>query len=97
MIKLNEAGKKVYINKDDLLHREDGPAIEFAFGGKEWYINGIRLTEEEFNNRNKGEMSVTEVEKPSWLSRLHKRLLRKLYKRMLRSLLKLGYTIIRVN
>ena len=25
--------------KNGLLHREDGPAIEWADGGKEWYIN----------------------------------------------------------
>jgi hypothetical protein len=31
-----------------LLHREDGPAIEFANGNKEWYLNGKMYTEEEF-------------------------------------------------
>ncbi len=30
------------------LHREDGPAIEFSNGFKQWYLNGKRLTEEEF-------------------------------------------------
>ena len=30
-------------------HRIDGPAIEFASGHKHWYINGVRLTEAEFN------------------------------------------------
>ena len=29
-------------------HREDGPAIKWA-GGIEWYLDGSRLTEEEFN------------------------------------------------
>jgi hypothetical protein len=38
---------------NDKLHREDGPAIEYADGSKEWYINGKKLSEEEFNNRNK--------------------------------------------
>jgi len=32
-------------------HREDGPAIEHADGYKSWWINGTKLTEEEFNNR----------------------------------------------
>ena len=31
------------------LHRIDGPAIEYASGPKAWYINGVRLTEAEFN------------------------------------------------
>jgi hypothetical protein len=33
------------------LHRTDGPAIEHSDGDKEWYLNGIELTEEEFNER----------------------------------------------
>lgn len=28
--------------KDDLLHREDGPAVEWPDGTKEWYLNGKR-------------------------------------------------------
>ena len=35
-----------------VLHREDGPAVEYADGShKAWYINDKRLTEEEFNLR----------------------------------------------
>jgi hypothetical protein len=30
------------------LHREDGPAIEYADGTKYWFINGEKLTESEF-------------------------------------------------
>jgi hypothetical protein len=33
------------------LHREDGPAIIYADGDKFWYLEGIRYTEEEFNNK----------------------------------------------
>lgn len=40
---------KWYLNGK--LHREDGPAIEHADGGKEWYLNGEMLTEEEFKER----------------------------------------------
>jgi hypothetical protein len=39
---INEYGNKYYY-KDKamtILHREDGPAIELAGGGKAWYING---------------------------------------------------------
>lgn len=30
-------------------HREDGPAVEFGNGYKEWWIDGEKITEEEFN------------------------------------------------
>ena len=30
-----------------ILHREDGPALEWADGDKEWYLNGEEVTEEE--------------------------------------------------
>ena len=37
-----------YWYKGKNLHREDGPAIERADGNNAWFINGKRLTEEEF-------------------------------------------------
>jgi hypothetical protein len=33
-----------YLN--DKLHREDGPAVEWADGDKEWYLNGQRHRED---------------------------------------------------
>jgi hypothetical protein len=30
-------------------HRTDGPAVECADGSKEWYLNGIEYSEEEFD------------------------------------------------
>ena len=30
------------------LHREDGPAIEYANGSKYWYLNGKLLTEQQW-------------------------------------------------
>ena len=33
--------------KDGRLHREDGPAIEYANGSKHWYLNGKRVTRAE--------------------------------------------------
>mgnify|MGYP000185697326 CR=1 FL=1 len=41
-IHVNEAGTKRYYSDREMknLHREDGPAIEWAGGGKTWYING---------------------------------------------------------
>jgi hypothetical protein len=44
-VECTNGDKYWYIN--DKLHREDGPAIED--GDKKWYINGEKLTEEEFN------------------------------------------------
>ena len=35
---------------DGKLHREDGPAIEHSDGSKEWWVNGVQFTEEEFKN-----------------------------------------------
>ena len=32
---------------DGKLHREDGPAVEWSNGSREWYLNGEKLTEEE--------------------------------------------------
>ena len=29
-----------WFNLEGKLHREDGPAVEYADGGKEWYVNG---------------------------------------------------------
>jgi len=34
--------------KDDKLHREDGPAVEYADGAKAWYLNSIRYSEKDY-------------------------------------------------
>jgi hypothetical protein len=34
-------------------HRTDGPAVEWSDNYKEYWIDDVYLTEEEFNNRNK--------------------------------------------
>ena len=44
-----------YWYQNGLLHREDGPAIIFEDGEKRWHINGVQLTEAEFNQRVKNE------------------------------------------
>jgi len=52
----------IYIDKDGdkfyyknkamtILHREDGPAVEYASGYKFWYLNDEAFTEEQFNQR----------------------------------------------
>lgn len=46
---------------DGELHREDGPAVEDACGiNKEYYIDGIALSEEDFLKRNSPDMSILE-------------------------------------
>ena len=45
-MKLNKFGDKEWHNKNGQYHREDGPAIEYANGSKEWWVNGIRHRED---------------------------------------------------
>jgi hypothetical protein len=53
-----------YWYQNDKLHRLDGPAIEGANGYKAWCIDGKKLTEEEFNNRNnKVEVTLEDIAK----------------------------------
>ena len=39
-------GNKEWRNVDGVVHREDGPAIEWANGSKEWCLNGQRHRED---------------------------------------------------
>lgn len=41
--------KKWYVNGE--LHREDGPAYEDTNADKEWWLNGIKLTKQEFDTQ----------------------------------------------
>ena len=44
-VKVNEDGTRFwYLNGK--LHREDGPAVEYADGSKEWYLNDKRHCED---------------------------------------------------
>jgi len=49
--------------QDGNLHREDGPASEYADEYKFWFIEGKELSEEEFNNRNKVEVTLEDIAK----------------------------------
>jgi hypothetical protein len=42
----NNGTKRWYLNGK--LHREDGPAIEYADGNKGWYLNGIEYTKQKY-------------------------------------------------
>jgi hypothetical protein len=35
-------GNNYWYNSNNQLHRKDGPAIEYAIGTKEWWVNGMR-------------------------------------------------------
>lgn len=52
----NEFGDKEWTLNGEL-HREDGPAVEWANGAKEWYLNGKRHREDgpaiEYSNGHK--------------------------------------------
>lgn len=63
MVKVSDNGSKLWF-LNGKRHREDGPAIEWFDGTQEWYLNGVKLTEEEFNARNKvKEVTINELEK----------------------------------
>ena len=49
-VKVHDNGD-IYWYLNDKLHREDGPACEYANGTKEWYLNGKEFTEKEFLQR----------------------------------------------
>lgn len=34
---------KYYVNDKDFIHREDGPAVIYGNGDKEWWIDGYRI------------------------------------------------------
>jgi len=44
---IDDEGNKYWYNEDGELHREDGPAIEYVSGTKEWLINGELHREDE--------------------------------------------------
>ena len=48
-IEVDEYGDRRYYNALGQLHREDGPAITWANGGKSWILNGVCVSEYEFN------------------------------------------------
>jgi len=58
-IHINEDGDKTYWKNKEMTihHREDGPAIEWNDGSKEWWLNGKRHREDgpacEYANGNK--------------------------------------------
>lgn len=48
---------------DGELHREDGPAVEYVDGSKEWFLNGKKMTEGEHFNLSPYFQSLPEQER----------------------------------
>ena len=61
-VKVYDYGKKCWW-LNGKLHREDGPAMEWADGDKFWWLNGKRVTEEEHKRRTSPiiEMTVSQI------------------------------------
>ena len=64
-VEVAKDGTRRYYNNAGELHRDEGPAVEWADGTKEWYINGEELTEAEFLAATQPavEMTVADIEK----------------------------------
>lgn len=61
-VKVYPNGSKFWWLNEEL-HREDGPAIEWLDGTKEWYLNGVELSEQDFNTRmNTKELTINQIE-----------------------------------
>ena len=41
-IEVDDCGTRSYYNSAGELHRDDGPAVEWASGTESWYQNGLR-------------------------------------------------------
>ena len=63
-IHVDSDGDRLYYSdrKMTIRHREDGPAIEYADGDKEWWVDDKNLSEQEFNERmNPVELTLEDI------------------------------------
>ena len=58
---MNNRTIRYLLNKEDQLHREDGPAIVYSDGDKSWYLNGIEVNEDQIMNSAK-ELTMAQLE-----------------------------------
>jgi hypothetical protein len=57
-VRVYESGeRRWYLNGE--LHREDGPAVEYASGREFWYLNGEQLTEAEHAEKTNPAIEMT--------------------------------------
>ena len=52
-------GHKSWLSPKGVLHREDGPAIEYPDGLKHWYLNNRYYTKKEFDYLTQDKESAT--------------------------------------
>lgn len=52
IVEVHTSGNRYWYQNGER-HREDGPAIEYADGDREWWIEGKAFTEEQFNKQTK--------------------------------------------
>ena len=50
MLKIEKFENRKWYNSKGKLHREDGPAMEYTGGHKEWYLDGVEYTEKEYTD-----------------------------------------------
>jgi hypothetical protein len=62
-VTVEENGKICWYDENNRLHRLDGPAVVNSDRTEEYWINGTQLTKKNFDNYNKKEMTVAEIEK----------------------------------
>ena len=66
-IKIDENGTKFYFKDKAMtkLHREDGAALEYAYGYKAWFLEGNHYNEAEFKAKMQPvkELTVADIEK----------------------------------
>jgi hypothetical protein len=41
-MKINKFGNKIWTTNDGVLHRLDGPAVEYSGGSETWWMDGIK-------------------------------------------------------
>ncbi len=60
-IYIDEYGSKFYYRDKEMkiLHREDGPAVEWTNGGKEWWLDGGWCSERTFLQLTSKEITLT--------------------------------------
>ena len=67
----DEFGTKCWYDSDGKYHRKDGPAVEWANGNKEYWLEHIRYTEEEYWKKikelKKCKLFKLEVKKIGWI------------------------------
>lgn len=57
-VRVYDSGNRYWLI-DGKYHREDGPAVEYANGNKEWYYLGVKCKESDVMGK---ELTVAEIE-----------------------------------